>query len=90
MQEVRRGRGTAAFARQAKARGANDLPDEAMCFSLMTNGRTVDLAALTVDAAEHWVAALTAYIAGEQEGVSTSGGGAGLSTASRSAATRTA
>lgn len=62
VQEVRRGQNTAAFTRQMQTRGADSLPGDGLCFSLVTEERTVDLAATTQSDADAWISALTSVI----------------------------
>jgi ankyrin repeat protein len=58
VQEVRRGQKTDAFWRQVEARGAGSLPDQALCFSLVTHDRTVDVAAASPSIANAWISSL--------------------------------
>jgi ankyrin repeat protein len=66
VQSVLGGHKTRAFWQQAAYRGQNALPEAHLCFSLVGDGRTLDLAAESPSEARHWREALMQLAAEEQ------------------------
>ena len=55
VREVNLGHKSTAFARQIGKRGVESLPPAALCFSLVTSDRTVDVGAQNVQEAREWI-----------------------------------
>ncbi len=67
--EIRRGHKTQAFWSQAHARGQDNLPPEALCFSVMAHKRSVDVAANSKAEADNWIEGLKSVLSMEGQHV---------------------